>query len=417
MLLVIAWRNIWRNKRRTLITSGSVFFAIILAVIMRSSTDGAYEGMINNVVSFSSGYIQLHKKGYWEEHSIENALKIDNGFFNKLELQKGIAYSTPRLESFALASANAKTKGLAFIGIDPEKEMVAAKIHEKVKQGTYFKNENDNGIVIGQGVAEYFKVGAGDSLVVISQGYHASSAAAIFPVRGIVFLGSPQLNNSLVYLTLENSRRFLSADSLCTSVSIYLNDINALENIANDLRNVYSSDLIEVMTWKEMMPEVDQFIVADRSGHFIVIGILYLVISFGLYGTVLMMTYERRHEFGILVSIGMKKIKLMWLVFFETLFVTFFGAILGMMSSFLLILYFHYNPIEFTGQLKEVYQDFGMDAILSFSIDPSIFYYQAFTVFLLALVVSIYPSLKILIECPLIYLIFKPKLQLVYQRG
>jgi ABC-type lipoprotein release transport system permease subunit len=401
MLLLIAWRNIWRNKRRTLITSGSVFFAIILAVIMRSATDGAYEGMIRNVVSFSSGYIQLHQKGYWEEHSLENTMKVNDAFLADLEKQKGIAYCAPRLESFALASTTLKTKGIAFIGLDPDKEKVADKIHEKVKSGTYFKSNNDDGVIIGQGVAEYFKVKVGDSLVFISQGYHASSAAAIFPVRGIVSLGSPQLNNNMAYLTLNNARRFLSADSLCTSISLYLDDVDALDPVANNLRSIFASEPVEIMTWKEMMPEVDQFIVADRSGHFIVIGILYLVISFGLYGTVLMMTFERRHEFGILVSIGMKKRLLVALVFLETMFVTFFGAVLGMLCSFLFILYFTLKPIEFTGQLKEVYQEFGMDAVLGMSLNPSIFYYQALIVFLLALVVSVYPSLKILRLNPL----------------
>ena len=401
MLLLIAWRNIWRNKRRTLITSGSVFLAIILAVIMRSATDGAYEGMIKNIVSFSSGYIQLHQKGYWEERSIENSMKVNDDFIKELENHHGIAYCTPRLESFALASTTVKTKGLAFIGIDPEKEKPTAKIDQKIKQGTYFKNNLDNGIIIGEGVAEYFKVKIGDSLILISQGFHASSAAAIFPVRGIVSLGSPQLNNNLAYLTLNNTRRFLNADSLCTSISLYLRDVNSLNNIANSLRAIYKSKPIEIMTWKEMVPEVDQFIVADRSGHFIVIGILYLVISFGLYGTILMMTYERRHEFGILVSIGMKKRLLVVLVFLETIFVAFFGAFFGMLFSFLLILYFVYYPIEFTGQLKEVYQEFGMDAILNMSLNPSIFYFQAIIVFLLAVAVSLYPSLKILRLNPL----------------
>ena len=401
MLILIAWRNIWRNKRRTLITAGSVFFAIILAVIMRSATDGAYEGMINNVVSFSSGYIQLHQNGYWEERSVENTMKVNQSLLSEIEKENGVQFCTPRLESFALASANLKTKGIAFIGIDPDKERPAAKIDEKIRSGNYFNNANDDGIIIGEGVADYYKVKVGDSLVFISQGYHASSAAAVFPIRGIVSLGSPQLNNNLAYLTLNNARRFLSADSLCTSISIYLKDVNALNDVATSLRTKYQTRGIEVMTWKEMMPEVDQFIVADRSGHFIVIGILYLVISFGLYGTVLMMTYERRHEFGILVSIGMKKRLLMAIVFLETMFVAFFGAVIGMLSSFLLLLFFHYNSIQFTGQLKEVYQEFGMDAVLGLSLSPSIFYYQALTVFVLAFAASVYPGLKILRLKPL----------------
>lgn len=401
MLLIITWRNIWRNRRRTLITAGSVFFAIILAVIMRSATDGAYESMINNAVSFSSGYIQIHQKGYWNERSIENTMTVNNQFFHGLLAHDAIKYCAPRMESFALASAHNKTKGIAFIGIDPEVEQKASGMNKKIKSGAYFKNKKDDGIILGEGLAAYFGVKAGDSLILISQGYHASSAAAIFPVRGIVGLGSPQLNDNLSYLTLSNAQQYLSADSLCTSVSLYLSNSKDLEQVAKKLRQEYAGKSYEIMTWKEMMPELERFIVADRSGHFIVIGILYLVISFGLFGTVLMITFERRHEFGILVSVGMKKRLLMMMIFLEVMFVNFFGALLGMIFSFLLILYFSFNPIAFTGQLKEVYQDFGMDAVLAMSMDPAIFYYQTLIVFLLGLAASVYPALKILRLKPL----------------
>ena len=396
MLLVTAWRNIWRNRRRTLITSGSVFFAIILSVIMRSATDGVYEGMIKNVVSFSSGYIQAHQKGYWEERSIENAMKVNEAMLSDFEKQEGITHCTARLESFALGSGNGKTKGMAFMGIQPEKEQKASGLAKKIVKGTYFLSDNDNGIVLGEGLAKYFNIKVGDSLILISQGYHASSAAGLFPVRGILSLGSPQLNDNLAYLTLRNAQHFLSADSLCTSVSFYLNNVKDLDFIANSLRSTFEFFPIELMTWKEMMPEMNQFIVADRAGHFIVIGILYLVISFGLYSTVLMMTYERRHEFGILVSIGMKKRKLMVIVFLETMFVAFFGALLGMIASFGVIMYFFYNPIYFTGQLKQVYDEFGIEPVINMSLNPSIFYYQALIILILALIVTIYPSVRIL---------------------
>lgn len=396
MLLLIAWRNIWRNRRRTFITSGSVFFAIILAVFMRSATDGVYEGMIRNVVSFSSGYIQIHNKGYWEERSVDNALKADEALLKKLSEEEGISQCSKRMESFALASAKNKTRGIAFIGIEPDKEKEACKLNERLIQGKYFDTDNDDGILIGEGMAKYFNISVGDSLVLISQGYHASSAAAIFPVRGILALGSPQLNDNLIYMSLKQSQNYLSADSLCTSISLYLTNVNQLEQVAERLKANYAHYSLEAMTWKEMLPEMDQFITADKGGHLIVIAILYLVISFGLYSTVLMMIYERQHEFGILVSIGMKKRLLTSIVFMETFFVTFVGATLGMLASFIVILYFHLNPIRFTGNLKEVYESYGMEAIISMSMKPSVFYYQALIVFVLAVLVSVYPSLKIL---------------------
>ena len=396
MLFVIAWRNIWRNKRRTLITSGSVFFAIILAVFMRSATDGVYEGMIRNVISFSSGYIQIHQNGYWNERSIENAMVADTNFISALKKHKGVLYCTPRIESFALASANNKTRGMAFMGVDPDKENEANGMAQKISSGTFFSSQKDNGILLGEGLANYFNLKVGDSLVFISQGYHATSAAAVFPIRGIISLGSPQLNDNLAYLTLQNARQFLSADSLYTSVSIYLTNVNDLNSVANSLRSSFSSKPLEVMTWKEMMPEMDQFITADKSGHLIIIGILYLVISIGLYSTVLMMTYERRHEFGILVSIGMKKRLLMLVVFMETMFVTFFGALLGMGASFLFILYFVLYPIRFTGKLQEAYERFGIEPIINMSLSPHIFYYQALIIFVLAFFATLYPSVRIL---------------------
>ncbi len=396
MLFLIAWRNIWRNRKRTLITSGSVFFAIILAVFMRSATDGVYEGMIQNVVSFSSGYIQLHAKGYWDERSVDNSLKVTDTLINQLSKEEGVLHCTRRMESFALASAGNKTRGIAFIGIEPDKEIKAGKLQERIVSGNYFSSGYDKGILIGEGMAKYFGIGVGDSLILISQGYHAASAAAILPVRGVLALGSPQLNDNLVYMSLLQSQQFLSADSLCTSVSLYLENVNQLESVSDRIKNNYGSAGVEVMTWKEMLPEMDQFITADKGGHLIVIAILYLVISFGLYSTVLMMIYERQHEFGILVSIGMKKRLLMLIVFLETLFVTFVGALFGMIASFSVMLYFHFHPIRFTGNLKEVYERYGMEAIISMSMKPSIFYYQALIVFLLAVLVSIYPSLKIL---------------------
>ena len=396
MLFIIAWRNIWRNKRRTLITAASVFFAIILAVFMRSATDGVYEGMIKNVVSFSSGYIQIHHKNYWDERSIENAIKEEATLNSVLLKNKDILYFTPRIESFALASAKSKTKGIGFIGIDPLKEKTANKLSDKIKVGSYFLSNKDNGIILGEGLADYFKVTIGDSLILISQGYHATSAAGIFPVRGIISLGSPQLNNNLAYLTLSAARNFLSADSLVTSISLYLSNVKSMNIVSEKLHASLNNFPVQVMTWKEMMPEMDQFITADKSGHLIIIAILYLVISFGLYSTVLMMTYERQHEFGILVSIGMKKSKLMFLVFLETMFVTFFGALLGMGVSFLVILYFVFFPIRFSGDLKQVYESFGIEPIINMSLNPYIFYYQALIIFLLALAVTIYPSIRIL---------------------
>src|SRR3990167_5791813 len=122
MFLKIAWLNIWRNKRRTLITTASVFFAVLLAILMRSVTSGVYENMIHNTVSYSSGYIQIHQKGYWDEQAIDNSFE-ENEKLNQLLLNnREVTHIMPRMETFAMASYADKTKGVLILGIDPDKE-------------------------------------------------------------------------------------------------------------------------------------------------------------------------------------------------------------------------------------------------------------------------------------------------------
>ena len=139
MLLKLAWLNIWRNKRRTIITATSVFFAVLLAIIFRSLTDGIYDNMIHNMVSYSSGYLQIHQKGYWDEQSIDNTFEEDQQLYKELLKNPKVTHLMPRLQTFALASYAEKTKGVLILGIDPVKEKAVNNLHEKIIDGQYIE--------------------------------------------------------------------------------------------------------------------------------------------------------------------------------------------------------------------------------------------------------------------------------------
>lgn len=170
MLLKLSWLNIWRNKRRTLITATSVFFAVLLAVLFRSLTDGIYDNMIHNVVSYSSGYLQIHQKGYWDEQSIDNTFLEDDTFYRELLQNKNVTHIMPRLQTFALASWGTKTKGVVILGIDPEREKEVNNLHEKIISGNYIETVNDSGVVIGEGLASQLTLKVNDTLVLLGQG-------------------------------------------------------------------------------------------------------------------------------------------------------------------------------------------------------------------------------------------------------
>lgn len=394
MYLKLAWRNIWRNKRRTVITVASVFFAVLLTVIMHSATTGLYEKMVNDIVSFSSGYIQVHQKGYWNERVIDNAFAEDAKLEKLLKEKPGIQAFVPRLESFALASSGEITKGVMVIGIVPGQESALTHLEKCIVKGNYLA-ASDTAALISEGVAKSLGLKIQDTIVLIGQGYHGSGAAARFPVKGIVSLASPELNKRMIYLPLSQAQNMYGAPGLLTSVSLQLYNADDMPELLNMLKAETDSSHYEIMSWKEMMPELDQLIEADQSGHMITINILYLVISFGLFGTILMMTNERIREMGILVAIGMKKHVLAFIFLLEILLIALVATLAGAAVSIPLILYFRTYPVRFTGKLATVYESYGMNPVISLSASPAIFLSQAAIVFSIALVLATYPVIKI----------------------
>ncbi|MDH3321353.1 MAG: hypothetical protein OEM04_00095, partial [Flavobacteriaceae bacterium] len=154
MILKIAWRNIWRNKRRTLITVASIMFALFFAIIMRGFQRGSYAKMKENAVESYTGYIQIHKKGYWEDKQINNVFSLDKTIIDQLASDERVHVVIPRLESFALASSGVSTKGVAVMGISPEKEDKMTKIKSYLQDGTFI-DAADNAILIAEGLAAF----------------------------------------------------------------------------------------------------------------------------------------------------------------------------------------------------------------------------------------------------------------------
>ena len=396
MLLKLAWLNIWRNKRRTIITATSVFFAVLLAIIFRSLTEGIYTNMIHNVVSYSSGYIQIHQKGYWDEQSIDNTFEEDEQLYKELLKNQDVTHLMPRLETFALASYADNTKGVLILGIDPFKENEVNNLQEQIIDGEYIESVNENAVVLGEGLASQLKLSVNDTLVLLGQGYHASSAAAKFRVKGIIKLGAVELNDNVVYMPLKQSQYMHGAENRLSSVSVMLHKTTNLERLKQSLQIPIDIDKYEVMTWKEMMPELDQFIEADTTGHYIIIGVLYLIISFGLFGTLMMMVFERKRELGILIAIGMKKHLLAIILLLESVMISLVGCFAGVIAGILVVNWFTIHPIHLTGELKQVYEDYGIESIIYFSGHENIFIFQTLIVLVLSILLALYPGFKVM---------------------
>jgi ABC-type lipoprotein release transport system permease subunit len=389
----MAWRNIWRNKRRTVITTASVFFGVVLSAFMSSMQEGSYSQYITAIVNSYSGFLQVHQKGYWDDKVINNSFIYNETLELKLKNVKEITLFTSRFETFSLASSRDVTKGVMVMGIDPDKEDNITNLSGKLNQGQYLKS-SDSGILLGSRLAKFLQLGINDTLVLIGQGYHGASAAGKYPVRGILKHPSPELDRTLVCMDLKNCQELFSAPDLLTSLVIMVHDNVEVKVAKNELVQLLGNDL-EVMDWQEMNQLLLKQIESDRQSGVITKGILYMIIAFGILGTVMMMVAERKREFGMVLAVGMQKYNLIFIILLETIFMGMIGVITGIIASVPVLSYFLYHPIPLKGQAEEMMLQMGFEPAMFFSMAPPIFYQQALTIFIFTLIIGIYPLLSI----------------------
>ena len=393
MNLILAWRNLWRNKRRTFITMASVIFAIFLAVFASSMQKGTWSHMILSVVSNYTGLLQIHKNGYWENPVIDNAFPLPD-IEKAINSNDQVSALAPRLESFALASTENKTAGALVVGIHPEYEARVTRLNEKLISGKYLSSD-DNSVIISEGLAKKMNLTLNDTLVLLGQGYHANSAVGKYSIKGIVKFGSVELNNNMVYLALPEAQWFYAAPQLITSLIVKPENSDNIQSANKQMKNYFGLDY-EIMTWEELLPELVQAMKVDTGGLIIMFIIIYIVIGFGIFSTIVMMVAERQHEFGVLLAIGMKRLKLIFVVVVELLLLSALGILIGLVIVAPVIAYFYNHPISLSGAFAEIYESYGFEPMLVFSIKPEVFYNQALTIFLITAAVTFYPVFNLL---------------------
>lgn len=393
MLIKLAWRNIWRNKKRSLITITAILIAVFLAVTMRSMQLGMYDNMIQNVVGSYSGHLQIHSQGYWEEQTIDNSFEDIDSLSQSIEKQKDVSVVTKRIQSGCLSSFNDLSKFVFVTGVDLQKEQRMTDWGKKLLQGELLK-EGGYTVNIGKGVAKYFNLKIGDTMVFIGQGYHGMQAVGAFPVSGILDMKNPNLNNVSVFMPLGVAQEFLSANGMLSQLIISKKSSKNEELLSAILKEKLG-EAYEVMTWREMMPELEQIIQADSAGGLLMVFILYMIITFGIFGTVLMMTQERKYEFGVVVSIGMKKLKLMITMIYETIFLTSIGVLAGIVCSRPIVVYYHNHPFRFPEEQVKMMENQGFEAIIPFMSSYDIPITHGLTIFFISLLICIYPILTI----------------------
>ena len=394
MLMKLAWRNLWRQKRRTLLTATALALVLFLSLITRAFQEGSYTSNIKNAAKFYTGLIQLQNPEFSDTLSIDDVLPQTESFISSAKDNPNIDVVLPRVESFALAAKDEHSKGALVLGVDPEAEDDYSSISDKIVKGTYIA-AGENAVLVGGRLAQYLHLDVGDELVLYGMGYHGQTAAGLYRVAGILHFPLQQLDSQLVYMPLDTAQALYSLDKQVTAWVLNTENLRGLSSVVDQLRRDYGRDVV-VKDWKALSPELSQQIALDKAGGIFLIYILYGIVGFGLFATILMTTLERQREFAVMLATGMLRGKLVSLLVIESLFISVIGVLLGLMISAPVLAYFHFNPIEITGEAAEVMLETGFEPIVPVSLDPHLAMTQIMVVLFILFLCLLYPMARLL---------------------
>ena len=392
MIFKLAWKNIWRNRRRTFITISAIAFAVLFAVGMRSMQQGMEEQMLDSIVNNNMGYIQVHNNGFWDEQTLDNGFYGDDISIDQIKALKEVVAVDKKLETGTLSSNGNVSRGTFVMSYDQAKEL-PKKITNNITAGT-FPEMGKNQVLMGEELAEYINVEIGDTVIFLGQGYQGATAAGLYTLSGTIDLHMPDLNKIIAYMRMEDLQEFISAPQLLSALLIEIKHPDRIDRTIKEIEKIVG-DGFEVMAWYEMNPELKQLLDTSAAKGWIMNFILYMIITFVMFGTILMATQERRYELGVLLAIGMKKWKSMVMVVIENIIINVIGVIVGVGIMTPIAYHFHNNPIVIQGEQAELMESMGFEAVIPFSIDPSIALNHASIVLILSILLLLYPIFSI----------------------
>lgn len=399
MLITLAWRNIWRNKRRAIITISSIIASLFFVLLLRQMQLWTYDFNTKNTISGYVGYIQITDSTFVDEEILDNSITSNQVPTTLIKEIEGVSGVFPRLQSGALVSTGIKSKFAGVIGIQPSIDNKELKISKKLSSGVLL-NDGDNAILITDKMAKYYQVKIGDSLVLIGQGYQGFTAAGIYPIKGIVNFPAGDMAN-MIFMPLKTAQHFYAAPERYTSFLINLNQSSDLQNVLTEVKKAVTDKTLTIRSWEQVLPGLKQGLELDSNSGKLIAAILYMIVGFGIFGTIVMLYNERTFEFGVLSAVGMSRRKIITATIVELQFLTLIGVFLGNIAAFPILYYYNKNPYQLTGETAQGMADQGFEPFIGTGIYTDVFINNSIIVLIISAVVSMYIVTKIIQLNPL----------------
>jgi putative ABC transport system permease protein len=353
MLLSLSWKNIWRNKTRSLVIIFAIVFGIIGGVGFVAFFNGLIFQRIELAIGNETSNIQIHNANFQSNKEINDTISNLITIYQTLDTCKKIKAYSSRLKGVAMINSANSGEGIMLSGIEPESEKTVTNIYHCIVAGNYFNTNKKNGIVIGQKLADKLKIKLRSKVVITMQTTSGNITTAAFKVVGIYKTNNSTFDNRNAYVDKAYLASILGFDSdVCHEIAISVNNDKIADNLAKNISTQINNNQVSVQYWKEIMPELSIYTDVAEYMLYIFMTIIFLALSFGIINTMLMAVLDRVREIGMLMAIGMNKRKIFKMIMLETIMLMLTGSIIGMFLSYFLINYLKTHGIDLSNFSK-----------------------------------------------------------------
>ena len=391
MLFKIAWRNVWRNRTRSLVVIGAIIVGVWAEIFLMSFSQGMMTSYINNAIQDEISHIQIHNPGFPKEKEVKYYFEDAEAILANLQSTEHVKAATTRSLSNAMISSAKGARGVQLRGVNPEAEAAVTKLDQKIVEGTYFETGKRNQIVLGRSLAEKMNVKLRSKLVLTFTNIDGDITAGAFRVVGLYETNNSMVDDAQVFTTQDDLNRILGRSDIAHEAALFLDDPELADTVAHLLQAQYPVLFAE--TYDEIAPELELFNTSIRMSTTIFTVILMLALIFGIINTMLMAVLERMKELGMLMAVGMNKARVFFMIMWETVLLGVVATPIGLGLAFVTVVHFNKTGIDLANW-SDALRQFGMGGIVYTAIEPAIFVELAVAVLITALLGSIYPALK-----------------------
>ncbi len=391
MIAQFAWKNIWRNKRRSLILVLAACFGIWGGIFTSGISVGMWEGTIESAIDRELSHIQIHHPKFRDEKLVQQFIPNIDDVRKNLQNEHLISGYSERVIVEGVIFSPVTTRGVKILGIEPSQEKKVTSIYKKIIEGDYFVEGRENQIVIGSKLAEQLKVKLNSKVVLSFQSMDNNLVASAFRVAGIFKTESSTYDASVVFVRRDELQSLLGAKDVVHEIAIRVKDISLIDTVKNRLRANITNTAVE--DWEEIAPEyaLTRGILYLELNIFM--GIILFALLFGISNTMMMSVFERIREFGMLIAIGMKRSRLFGLIILESVMLLFTGGAIGTLFGWLTVLILSKTGVDLS-IAAEGLSAYNMPVVLYPKVPFHMYVSLFFMMLATAIIASISPAVK-----------------------